>query len=223
MFQHNPKTPTQLADEIVRRVLDELQGLGRVPRDFVRGQGTRPIQWTLSRAAATLFGRDAEVAAVIASLRQHSAAVIWGGPGEGKSTIAREAAAQLREREKEVRDLSAFEIDMRGAHGKTKSMLLSSTRFACPPPLLRCLAEAADLTALAVFVAGFVGVEAMPDSVINDPGKYSQAGLALCQQHTSAKLAPWYLQWQVCFESGYHGFTGLLSGSQRPRVDSDVA
>ena len=47
--QSNPKTPTQLADVIVERVLQKLKDLGRVPQDFVRSQGRRPAIWTVSR------------------------------------------------------------------------------------------------------------------------------------------------------------------------------
>ena len=35
-----------------------------------------------------------------ASLEKHGAAVVWGGPGEGKSCVGREAACQLWEDEK---------------------------------------------------------------------------------------------------------------------------
>ena len=60
---------------------------------------------------SVLIGREGEVEAVLTSLRQHGAAVIWGGPGEGKTTVAKEAAARLRVQEPA---LSAFELDMRG-------------------------------------------------------------------------------------------------------------
>ena len=111
MPQHNPKSPTQLANAIVERVLQKLQNLGRIPPDFVWSQSRRPAVWTLSRTTNSLVGREVEVDLVLASLRQHDVAVIWGGPGEGKTTIAMEAAARLR---MEQPYLNAFALDMRG-------------------------------------------------------------------------------------------------------------
>ena len=52
-----------------------------------------PMQ--LRRIAQPLLGRDAEVEQVIGSLKEHGAAVVWGGPGEGKSSVAMEAACRL--------------------------------------------------------------------------------------------------------------------------------
>ena len=109
--QHNLKSPTKLVDDIVERVIRKLKDLGRVPHEYEWSQGRRPALWTLSRTTNSLVGREAEVEAVLASLRQQGAAVVWGGPGEGKTTIAMEAAARLRGLEPA---LSAFEVDMRG-------------------------------------------------------------------------------------------------------------
>ena len=109
--QHNLKSPVKLVDDIVERVVKQLKDLGRVPRDYVLTQGRRPALWTLSRTTDSLVGREDEVEVVLASLRQHGAAVIWGGPGEGKTTVAMEAAARLHVDEPA---LSAFKIDMRG-------------------------------------------------------------------------------------------------------------
>ena len=100
-----------LVDAIVGRVERKLKALGRVPRNFVRHQGRRPALWTIDRMTNSLIGREGDVQLVLKSLRQHGAAVIWGGPGEGKTTIAMEAAARLRASEP---DLSAFQVDMRG-------------------------------------------------------------------------------------------------------------
>ena len=111
VVQHNWKRPTQLADDIVERVLQLLKDLGRVPRDFTRSQGRRPAVWMLSSTTDALIGRESEVEVVLTSLRQHGAAVIWGGPGEGKTTIAMEAATRQRAHEPH---LSGFVLDMRG-------------------------------------------------------------------------------------------------------------
>jgi hypothetical protein len=120
--QHNPRSPTQLADVIVERVLQHLKDLGRVPRDFTRRPGRHPAAWTISRTTQTVIGRERDVEVVLKSLRRHGAAAIWGGPGEGKTTIAMEAAAQLRIDEP---NLDAFTLDMRGK----RAALVSG----CPP------------------------------------------------------------------------------------------
>ena len=109
LSQYNVKSPKQLVTAVVDRVEEKLKALGRVPSGFVRG--ARSVAWTLSRMTTALVGRETEVQDVLASLRQHGAAVIWGGPGEGKSTIAMEAAARLHA---DNSVLGAFELDMRG-------------------------------------------------------------------------------------------------------------
>jgi Mrp family chromosome partitioning ATPase len=109
--QYNPKRPTLLVDQIVERVLTKLKDLSRVPRDVTLNHSRRPAAWTLGHTIKPIVGREAEIQAVLGSLQQHNAAVIWGGPGEGKTTIAMEAAARLRVEEPY---LSAFELDMRG-------------------------------------------------------------------------------------------------------------
>ena len=48
---------------------------------------------------------------MLTSLVRHNAAMIWGGPGEGKTMIAMAAAERRRKQEPE---LSAFELDMQG-------------------------------------------------------------------------------------------------------------
>ena len=108
--QHNPRSPTQLADAIVERVLEKLKVLGRVQPDYTWIRGRRPSVWTLSRTTDSLVGREEDVAAVLDSLRQ-GAAFVWGGPGEGKTTVAMEAAARLHDEEP---SLNGFELDMRG-------------------------------------------------------------------------------------------------------------
>jgi hypothetical protein len=88
-----------------------LQELGGGPRDYVLSQRRRPALWSLSRTTNTLLGREREVSLMLRSLQMHGSAVIRGGPGEGKTSIAMEAAAQLHVAEP---NLSAFELDMRG-------------------------------------------------------------------------------------------------------------
>ena len=104
-----PRSSEQLAGVIVARVLQKLEDLGHVPPTL--SLGDRPAVWTLSRTTDVMIGRAAEVNMVVASLRQHGAALIWGGPGEGKSTLAMAAAALLRV---DQPNLHAFRLDMRG-------------------------------------------------------------------------------------------------------------
>ena len=134
VIQYNMKSPTQLADAIVDRVEGKLKDLGRVPRDFVRRRGLRPVAWKLSCKANTVIGRRTEIKDVLASLRQHGAAVIWGGPGEGKSTIAMEAATQLRAAEER---LSAFELDMQGERVAVGVQMTSLMLLPLPRPCCR--------------------------------------------------------------------------------------
>ena len=107
----------------MKRVLQMLQSLGRVPRDFVWSEVRRPAVWTLSRTTNSLVGRDSEVDLVLDSLRQHGAAAVWGGPGEGKTTIAMEAAARLHLDEP---NLNGFVLDMRGQRAACVGNCLSS-------------------------------------------------------------------------------------------------
>ena len=63
------------------------------PKCEARDQLEIPMQ--LYRIPQALLGREAEVQQVLGSLLEHHAAVIWGGPGEGKSSIAMEAGCRL--------------------------------------------------------------------------------------------------------------------------------
>ena len=82
-----PEEADATGDAIVERVLQQLKDLGRVPRDFVRSQVRRPAVWTLSRTTSHLVGREYEVKAVLDSLRQHGAAVLWGGPARARRPL----------------------------------------------------------------------------------------------------------------------------------------
>ena len=98
----------------MERVQDKLKDLGRIPRDYRLSRGRRSAACTLSRTADPLVSRELEVGVVLGGLRQHRAAVLWGGSGEGKATVAMEAARRLRDEEP---DLKAVELDMRGEAG----------------------------------------------------------------------------------------------------------
>ena len=78
-----------------------------VPRDQLE------IPMQLHRIAQPLLGREAEVQQVLKCLLEHHAAVIWGGPGEGKSSIAMEAGCRLWDAEKCLG--GCFVVDCLGA------------------------------------------------------------------------------------------------------------
>ena len=75
-MQHNLTSTTQLANDIVERVLQRLAHLGRIPRHFTPKLGNRAATWTLSRTTNAIVGREHEIELVQASLRRHGAAVI---------------------------------------------------------------------------------------------------------------------------------------------------
>ena len=132
-LQEQLKSRTQLADVIVERALQKLKDLGCSPRTYMRSPGSRPAVWTLSRGTTAMIGREAEVSWAVASLQQHGAALIWGGPGEGKLTVAMDAAARLRADEPH---LHAFRLDMRGEAGIPPSSVYHG--FIC---MLVCMCE----------------------------------------------------------------------------------
>ena len=70
--------------------------MGLLPTQYVPRE-TLVVPMRVYRIAHPLFGREDEVQQVVDSLTRHRAAVVWGGPGEGKSSIAMEAACQLWE------------------------------------------------------------------------------------------------------------------------------
>lgn len=80
---------------------------GHAPRD----QLEMPMQ--LHRIAQPLLGREGEVQQVMECLLEHHAAVIWGGPGEGKSSIAMEVGCRLWDAERCLG--GCFVVDCLGA------------------------------------------------------------------------------------------------------------
>jgi MoxR-like ATPase len=50
----------------------------------------------LCRTTRKLVGREQLVLAILGSLQDHGAAVIWGSPGEGKTAVAAEAGCRLQ-------------------------------------------------------------------------------------------------------------------------------
>lgn len=75
-------------------VMGELKAAGALPA-YYRPKPQLLIPMQLSRNPHPLVGREREVQRVVQSLQLHRAAVVWGGPGEGKSSIATEAGCRL--------------------------------------------------------------------------------------------------------------------------------
>ena len=63
------------------------------------------------RSALQLIGREPDVAWVTGWLQRRGTAFVWGGPGEGKTSVAMEAACRLQE---DGLLLDAVVIDMNG-------------------------------------------------------------------------------------------------------------
>ena len=102
-------------------VLDELKALGQLPQHYVpRSMLEVPMQ--LWRIACPLVGRESEVQQIVDSLDRHRAAVVWGGPGEGKSSLAMVAACRLWDTEKCLG--GCFPVDCLGTHGMFAMALL---------------------------------------------------------------------------------------------------
>ncbi len=125
-MQSNPKSadPDQLASLIVERVAETIMELLPTPRVAARWKDRRTDIYTMPGTTAAITGREREVEAVLASLRQHGAAVIWGGPGEGKATVAMAAAFRLY---RDLQYLSTFEVDMRGGAATVACRIASET------------------------------------------------------------------------------------------------
>ena len=112
----------RIAVAVRNAVLDELKALELLPEHYLpRGMLEVPMQ--LWRITGALVGRESEVQQVINSLDRHRAAVIWGGPGEGKTSIAMEASCRLWDTSKCLG--GCFLVDCLGAHG-TSSMPVNS-------------------------------------------------------------------------------------------------
>ena len=80
-------------------VVQHLKEAKLLPAHYVtRDQLEVPMQ--LHRIAQPLLGREEEVQQVLDCLLKHHAAIIWGGPGEGKSSIAMEAGCRLWDADK---------------------------------------------------------------------------------------------------------------------------
>jgi hypothetical protein len=86
-----------LAGQVVDAVVEHLVAMKRLPTNFRKAGVVDMSQVMLSRPShLPVVGRRAEVQSVVAGLTGDAgAAVLVGGPGEGKSTVAMEAGLQL--------------------------------------------------------------------------------------------------------------------------------
>ena len=176
-YQQIPGDPGHLSRRMTERLLGLimafLERLAGDSPDSARARSDRPGIWTLDRAPPTLIGRDGEVEAVHASLRQHGAAVVWGGAGEGKTAVAIQAAARLRNDEP---DLSAFVLDIRGECAVCYACVpsLQDTKSCCDVHRTsgcgRCRSRRCDLLCLAGAVAAGGVIWCLP----NGPGPAAQ-------------------------------------------------
>ena len=102
-----PRTPHRTAPARADRSAyheSDLTTLGRHPPLPLAGPSLR-------RQTLQLLGREREVDWVAKSLRQHGTTVVWGAPGEGKTSVAMEAACRLQEANEL---LLAVVIDLKG-------------------------------------------------------------------------------------------------------------
>ena len=100
----------RMAFSVRTAVVQHLKEAKLLPANHMtRDQLELPMQ--LHRIAQPLLGREAEVQQV--TNMEHHAAVIWGGPGEGKSSIAMEAGCRLWDADKCLG--GCFAIDCIGA------------------------------------------------------------------------------------------------------------
>ena len=86
---------------------------------------------SLYRTTRKLVGREEQVNAVLESLREHGAAIVWGSPGEGKTAVAAEAGCRLQEDASAAVSLSVT-IDMSSACAHRELEHLCRPRYVLP-------------------------------------------------------------------------------------------
>jgi hypothetical protein len=99
-----------LAEIVAERCVDALKRSGHLPQSHGIPASAPPMQ--LPRAPFVV-GRGADMEAVRQGLRDKNCVLLTGGPGEGKSTVARAVGAALWHDEGAYQQ-GAFEIDMTG-------------------------------------------------------------------------------------------------------------
>jgi hypothetical protein len=85
---------SKVADEVVQRLVLEMMRV--LPEGFKRPHQVDWARVGLTETTRNMIGRDKEVAAVVRALcSKAGAAMLVGGPGEGKSTIAMRAGLEF--------------------------------------------------------------------------------------------------------------------------------
>ena len=98
----------------VDAVVDCLKKANKLPKGFNCSSELLSPPIHLHRMKGKLVGREAEVVEVLSKLRDPSkgAAIVRGGPGEGKSMVAMEAARRLWESDEILG--GGFGVDLQG-------------------------------------------------------------------------------------------------------------
>ena len=103
----------ELADDVADRCVKALINMGRLRRGYAR-RDTRQLPMLLERPTMGVVGRAAELAAIRKGLEQQRHVLVYGGPGEGKTTLVRSVGGSMFE--EDAFPAGTFEVDLTGAH-----------------------------------------------------------------------------------------------------------
>jgi ABC-type transport system involved in cytochrome bd biosynthesis fused ATPase/permease subunit len=85
----------QMASGILDAIIAALQKHSVLPPGYQRPSRRVDSPMNLTRLASVVIGREGEQQEIMRQLQKGKAVVLWGGPGEGKSTLAMDAACTL--------------------------------------------------------------------------------------------------------------------------------
>ena len=86
----------KMVEELADQICEKLKQHRVLPAAFRRAASVNsPME--VKRLTDVLVGRDEEVQVLLETLEARKTVVVWGGPGEGKSAVAAEAACRLWE------------------------------------------------------------------------------------------------------------------------------
>ncbi len=86
--------------------------MGRLPPGYSSTPTKELVPMLLPRPDHTLVGRDEHVGSICAALQQGRSVLVHGGPGEGKTSVAR--AAGVSAWDKGTFPAGAYEVDLTG-------------------------------------------------------------------------------------------------------------
>ncbi len=102
-----------LATRIAESAVRELVTLGHLPSTCLHlRRGTHPLLLPMFLPRETLVGRELEVARVKERLVECRSGLLWGGPGEGKTSLARAVGAVGYDQG--LFPAGVFEVDLQG-------------------------------------------------------------------------------------------------------------